>query len=75
MHSAPVSCVIFLVYTINSPVVSSISGIYYHYLCYQLRDLGLFLLLFIYKNIPYISYIHASVHTLVSICHTVSYIV
>ena len=73
MHSAPVSCVIFPAYTINSFVVSSISGIYYRYLCYLLRYLGLFLFLFVYKNIHYGSYSHASLHTLVSICHTVSY--
>jgi len=66
MHSAPVSCVISL-------VVSSISGIYYHYPCYLLRYLGLFLFLFVYKDINYASCSHASVHTLVSICHTVSY--
>jgi len=45
------------------------------YLCYLLRYLGLFLLLFVYKDIHYASCSHATVHTLVSICHTVSYIV
>jgi len=73
MHSAPVSCVIFPAYTVNSFVVSSISSIYYRYLCYLLRYLGLLLFLFVYKNIYYASCLHASVHTLVSICHTVSY--
>jgi len=73
MYSAPVSCTISPAYTINSLVVSSVSGIYYHYLCYLLRYLGLFLFLFVYKDIPYASSSHASVHTLVSICHTVSY--
>jgi len=52
---------------------SSISGIYYHYLCYLLRYIRLFLFLFIYKDIHYTSYSHASVYTLVSIYHTVSY--
>ena len=52
---------------------SSISGINYRYLCYLLRYLGLFLFLFVYKDIPYVSCSHASVHTLVAICHTVSY--
>jgi len=73
MHSAPVSCVISPAYTVNSLVDSSISGIYYRYLCYLLRYLGLFLFLFVYKDIHYASCSHASVHTLVSICHTVSY--
>jgi len=73
MHSAPVSSVISPAYTVNCLVVSSISGIYYRYLCYLLRYLGLFLFLFVYKDIHYASYSHASVHTLVCICHTVSY--
>jgi len=73
MHSAPVSCLISLAYTINSLVVSSICGIYYCYLCYLLRYLGLFLFLFVYKDIYSTSCSHASVHTLVSICHTVLY--
>jgi len=73
MHSAPVSCVISPAYTVNSLVVSSISSIYYCYLCYLLRYLGLFLFIFVYKDIHYASCSHASVHTLVSICHTVSY--
>jgi len=73
MHSAPVSCVISPAYTVNSLVVSSICGIYYRYLCYLSRYLGLFLFLFVYKDIHYASCSHASVHTLVSICHTVSY--
>jgi len=75
MHSAPVSCVIHPAYTVNSLVVSPISGIYYHYLCYLLRYLKLFLFSFVYKDIHYASCSHASIHTLVSICHTVSYIV
>jgi len=73
MYSAAVSCVISPAYTVNCLVVSSISGIYYRYLCYLLRYFGLFLFLFVYKDIHYVSYSHASVHTLVSICHTVSY--
>jgi len=73
IHSAPVCCVISPTYTVNSLVVSSISGIYYYYLCYLLRYLMLFLFLFVYKDIHYASYLHASVHTLVSICHTVSH--
>jgi len=52
---------------------SSISGIYYRYLCYLLRYLGLFLFLFVPKDIHYASCSHAFVHTLVSICPTVSY--
>ena len=75
IHSAPISCVISPAYTINSPVVSPISGIHYYYLCYLLRYLRLFLFLFVYKDIQYLSYSHASVHTLLSICHTISYIV
>jgi len=75
MHSAPVSCGISPAYTINSPIVSSISGIYYRYLCYLLQYFGLFLFLFVSKDIYYASYLHASVYTLVSICHTVLYIV
>ena len=75
MHSVPISCVILLAYTINSVVVSFISGIYYRSLGYLLRYLSLFLFLFVYKDIHYASYSHASVHTLVSICHTVAYIV
>jgi len=73
MHSAPVSCVISPAYTVNCLVVSSISSIYYRYLCYLLRYLGLFLLLFVYKDIHYASCSHASVHTLVSIYQAVSY--
>jgi len=73
MHSAPVSCVISPAYTVNCLVVSSISGIYYRYLCYPLRYFRLFLFLFVYKDIHYASYSYPSVHTLVSICHTVSY--
>jgi len=73
MHSATVSCVISPAYTVNCLVVSSISGIYYRYLCYLFRYLGSFLFLFVYKDIHYTSYSHASVHTLMTICHTVSY--
>jgi len=73
MHSAPVSCIISTAYTVNCLVGSSISGIYYCYLCYLLWYFGLFLFLFVYKDIHYVSYSHASVHTLLSICHTVSY--
>ena len=61
----------------NIPLIlllfSSISGISYRYLCYLLRYLGLYLFLFVYKDIHYASCSHASIHTLVSICHTVSY--
>jgi len=73
MHSAPVSGIKSPAYTVNSLVVSSISGVYYRYLCYLLRYLELFLFLFVYKDIHYISCSHASVYTLVSLCHTVSY--
>ena len=73
MYSALVSYVISLANTVNSSVASSISGVYYHYLGYLLRYLVLFLFLFVYKDIPYASCLHASVHTRVSIYHTVSY--
>jgi len=73
MHSAPVSCIISPANTINSVVVSSISSIYYCYLYYLLRYLNLLLFLFIYKDIHYASCSHGSVHTVVSICHAVSY--
>ena len=75
MHSAPASYVISPAHTINFPVVSSISSVHYRYLCYLIRYLGLFLFLFIYKDIHYTSYSYTSVHTRISIYYPVLYIV